>query len=47
MLLVKRVTAVTACYHSVQNILCYSSLAKNVKIKIYRNIKFVYCFVWV
>ena len=28
-----------ACYHSVQNLLFYSWLSKNVKIKIYRNIK--------
>jgi hypothetical protein len=40
-------TTVTACYHLVQTILCYSSLAKNVKINIYRNIKLAYGFVWV
>jgi hypothetical protein len=27
-----------ACYHSVQNLLSSSSLSKNLKIKIYRNI---------
>jgi len=27
-----------ACYYSVQNVLCYSVLYKNVKIKIYRTV---------
>jgi len=27
-----------ACYHSAQNLLSYSSLSKNVKIKIYRTV---------
>jgi len=29
-----------ACYHSVQNLLSYSLLSKNIKIKIHRNIIF-------
>jgi len=33
-----RLKSGNACYHSVQNILCYSLLYKYIKIKIYRTI---------
>ena len=33
-----RLKAGNACYHSAQNLLSYSSLSKNVKIKIYRTV---------
>ena len=33
-----RLKSGSACYHSVQNILSYSLLSKNIKIKIYRTI---------
>ena len=36
-----------ACYHSVQNLLSYSLVSKNIKIKIHRTIIFAFCFVWV
>ena len=36
-----------ACYHSVQNILSSSLLSKILKIKVYQNYIFAYCFVWV
>ena len=35
------------CCHSVQNLLSFSLLSKNLKIKIYRTIIFACCFVWV
>ena len=35
-----------AFYHSVQNLLSSSLLSKNLKIKIYRTIIVVCCFVW-
>jgi len=35
-----------ACYHSLQNFLSSSLLSKNLKIKMYRTIIIVYCFVW-
>jgi len=33
-----RSKSVNACYHSVQNLLSFSVLSKNIKIKIYRTI---------
>jgi len=33
-----RLKSGNACYHSVQSVLCYSLLSKNIKIKIYRTI---------
>jgi hypothetical protein len=36
-----------ACYHLVENVLSYCLLSKNIKIKIYKNYNFTYCFVWV
>jgi hypothetical protein len=35
-----------ACYLSVQNLLFSSLLSKNIKIKVYRNFKFAFCFEW-
>jgi len=35
-----RLKSGSACYHSVQNVLCYSLLSKNTKVKIFRNIIF-------
>jgi len=34
----RRVKSVNACYHSVQNILSFNLLSKNLKIKIYRTV---------
>jgi hypothetical protein len=42
-----RLNSGNACYHSVQNLLSPSVLSKNVKIRIYKTIKFACGFVWV
>jgi hypothetical protein len=33
-----RLKSRNACYHSVQNILCFSLISQNIKIKIYRTV---------
>ena len=42
-----RLRSGSAGYYSVQNLLSSRLLSKNLKTKIYRNIIFVCCFVWV
>jgi hypothetical protein len=40
-----RLKSVNASYHSLQNLLSPSLLFKNLKIKIYSSVIFMYCFV--
>ena len=35
-----------SCYYSVQTLLSYRLLSKNLKIKIYKTIVFASCFIW-
>jgi hypothetical protein len=41
-----RLNSGNACYHSIQNIVSFPLLCKNVKIKIYRNINLPGCETW-
>ena len=41
-----RLKSGNACYHSVQNLLSYSLLSKNIKVKIYRTIILPFVFYW-
>jgi len=43
----KRLKVGNGCYQSVLNLLPFSLLSKNIKIKVYRTMIFAFCFIWV